>query len=496
MSDPNLVNEPRPARSILRRLPELNAMRSNEVRGKRIIGVSSAGVRLRACRLLIVFIFVAAPVALLLAATPLGLLHVSPAAAQGDARVVSPDRIEDVLTLKADADKFPDLDNFAWRAFIALNWPSLTDPARRGVPDRAKTPGDPGPRVWETFKARYELFQVGSDGRPIAPPPWTTYDAANPCGADVNGRAKTLATFDPFMEFNQFALPGAAVNPLVAQNRTYTRYETRINELQYSALAFNGWSQGRNLPDQDHPLRLPAGSIAVKAAWRVLNASDTPAVRARYYVVENANVVDVAKTLAARRVVCAKGDVALVGLHIVIRTPRRPQGLWSTFEHVDNVPPVGAGDAREPDAKDAGVPYSYFDASKPQLGLWPKFGSPATFPVSLDKPPKLDPEPMQVVRRHPIHRSTMATNRAYWALPGIKGTVWEHYMLVAIQWPTRAYPIDPHNDGRYFPEARKENLVNTTIETYLQDPPSSCMSCHQVFNERGHDFVGILGSFR
>ena len=27
-------------------------------------------------------------------------------------------------------------------------------------------------------------------------------------------------------------------------------------------------------------------------------------------------------------------------------------------------------------------------------------------------------------------------NRAYWALPGIKGTVWEHYMLVASQWPT------------------------------------------------------------
>ena len=69
-------------------------------------------------------------------------------------------------------------------------------------------------------------------------------------------------------------------------------------------------------------------------------------------------------------------------------------------------------------------------------------------------------------------------------------------MLVAIQWPTRAHPIDPHNDGVYFPEARKENLVNTMIETYLQDPPSSCMSCHQGFNARGRDFVGILGSFR
>jgi hypothetical protein len=466
------------------------------VRGQRGIGVSSAGTLLRARRLLIAFALVAAPVALLPVVAPVALLPVSPAAAQGEARVVSPDYIEDVPILKADADKFPDLDNFAWRAFIALNWPSLTDPARRGAPDRAKTLGDPGPRVWETLKARYELFQTGPDGRPTAPQPWATYDAANPCGADVDGRAKTLASFEPFMDFNQFASPGEATNPLVAQNGTYTRYETRLNEPQYSALALNGWSQGRNLPDQDHPARLPAGSTAVKAAWRLLTAADTPAVRARYYVVENANLVDVAKTLAARRVVCTKGDVALVGLHIVIRTPRRPQGLWSTFEHIDNVPPVGAGEAREPDARDAGVPYSYFDASKPKLGLWPKLGSPGTFPVSLVHPPKINPEPMQVVRRHPIHLSTMAMNRAYWALPGIKGTVWEHYMLVATQWPTRAHPIDPHNDGRFFPEARKENLANTTIETYLQDPPSSCMSCHQVFNARGRDFVGILGSFR
>jgi hypothetical protein len=387
------------------------------------------------------------------------------------------------------------LDNFAWRAFVALNWPSLTDPAHRGVPDRAKTPGDPGPRVWETFKARHELFQVGPDGSRIAPQPWASYDAVNPCGADVNGREKILATFDPFMDFNQSTFSSGAANPLanplVAQNRTYTRYETRLNETEYSALS--GLSQGQNLPDQDNPLRLPARSIAVKAAWRLLTAADTPTVRARYYVVENANVVDVAKTLAARRVVCSKSDVALVGLHIVIRTPRRPQGVWATFEHVDNVPRAGA---YEPDAKDAGAPYSYFDASKPKLGLWPQFGSPSTFPVSLDHPPKINPEPMQVVRRQPIHLSTLAMSRYYWSLLGIKGTVWGHYMLVADQWPSHALPVDPYNDGVFFPEARKENLANTTMETYFQDPPANCMSCHQGFNLRGRDFVGILDSFR
>ena len=186
-------------------------------------GVSFAGAVMRAGLFLIALMALAA------------LLPVRLAAAEDVAPVVSPDRIEDVPSTRVDP--FPDFDNFAWRAFIALNWPSLTDPAHRGVADRAKALGDPGPRVWETFKARYELFQVGPDGRPIAPQPWATYEAANPCGADVDDRAKTLATFDPFMDFNQSAfLPGVAANPLVAQNHTYTRYEARINEPEYSAL--------------------------------------------------------------------------------------------------------------------------------------------------------------------------------------------------------------------------------------------------------------------
>ena len=46
-------------------LPDLKAMRVNEVRGKRGMGVSSAGVVLRACGLLIACLLVAAPVALL-----------------------------------------------------------------------------------------------------------------------------------------------------------------------------------------------------------------------------------------------------------------------------------------------------------------------------------------------------------------------------------------------------------------------------------------------
>ena len=86
-------------------------------------------------------------------------------------------------------------------------------------------------------------------------------------------------------------------------------------------------------------------------------------------------------------------------------------------------------------------------------------------------------------------------------------------MLVAVQWPTSHAPPEPDNDGAFFPgepddrngqeESYKsiakgeENLINTTMETYLQDRPSSCMACHQaVSNAKGYDFVGMLAGVR
>jgi hypothetical protein len=421
------------------------------------------------------------------------------------APVLSPDRLDD---LSDRAEPFAAAGDFAWRAFVALDWPAMEGGAARGLPDRNKTLGEDGARVWETFKSDTELFPADADGRPVAPSSWLSFDGRNPCGLD-NGQ-KTVASFQPFADFNQpsFAA-GAPSNPLVAQNREYVRYEVRFNEPEFTTIAASGWAEGRDLPDPDHPAQFPVGSIAVKAAWRPLNAADAPQARARYYVTRAA-VVDIARTRAEGRVVCATRDLALVGLHIVIKTGSRPQRVWSTFEHVDNVPPAGEGEAREPDAKDAGAPYGFFDPQRPAK-LLPPFGAPDTLPVDATNPPKVAPAPMQVVRRHPIDAALMAANRAYWALPGVKGTVWEHYMLVAAQWPTSRDPPGPENDGAYVPgrpnaladesyrstAKGQENLVNATMETYLQDAPSSCMACHQaVSNARGDDFVGKLAGVR
>jgi len=89
------------------------------------------------------------------------------------------------LPSEVDAPVDPDVnaiavfDDYSWRAFIAINWP--TKPGIRGVPDEAKKIGDfcdPGTKVvWGTWKADYELFQ--QEG--MEPTEWSSFDGFSPC---------------------------------------------------------------------------------------------------------------------------------------------------------------------------------------------------------------------------------------------------------------------------------------------------------------------------
>jgi hypothetical protein len=390
--------------------------------------------------------------------------------AQVPTPTVSPDR-PDMASIP-DGDPALIFNDYSWRSFIALNWPAVRADAR-GKPDRGKQFGDAaGPRVWSTWKSRYEIFQ--RDG--AAPASWASYQGENPCGPGFANDVVTLHSFKPFSDFNQagFGL-SKALNPLVAQNQTYVRYEVRVNELEFSSIVDNQWYLASNLPTRTTFVPFNIGSTAVKAAWRILTDKDTPAIRARYYVVPGAAVFD------ERSGRCTARDIALVGLHIVTKTRSRPQWIWSSFEHVDNVP----GLTREPKPPE-GVPFSFYDPSGPPT-LTPDM-PPTT--ISPRNPPASDrsPEPMQVVRQQQISRESMATNEAYWNLPQIKGTVWQNYMLVSTQWPTEPLPESPDNNGVPTPSGGSV-LSNTTMETYYQYDGASCMQCHEKANQAGRDFV-------
>jgi hypothetical protein len=403
----------------------------------------------------------------------LGYANPKVASAQGPPPpTVSPDALPDVPPTPPGLE-FPFFNNYSWRSFIALNWPALKDPQKRGQPDRNKAFGDTtGPRVWTTWKSQIEIFQP--DG--AKPRDWTLYEGKNPCGPGFSNEVVTLSAFTAFGGFNQaqFSLRKVG-NPLVAQNRTYTRYEIRVNEPEFNSIVQNGWYIATNLPNPQNPIPFNSGSTEVKAAWRILTDKDTSAIRSRYYIVPSAQVFDVESGK------CLSKDIALVGFHIVTKTPDRPQWIWSTFEQIDNVP--GLNTEPKPPSD---VPFSFNDPTRPQ-SLDP---APAMrpLPISPTNPPLADPRANQVVRMQRIRDETMDMNRKYWALPGINGTVWQKYMLIATQWPTKTSPAQPINDGVPFPSGGSE-IANTTMETYFQFDGGSCMACHQISNKAGRDFV-------
>ena len=122
-------------------------------------------------------------------AAAIALAPIGAAVAEDVTPLVSMDRIEDVPSTRLDP--FPDFDNFAWRAFVALNWPSLTDPLHRGVPDpRQDASAIPARASGRHSKRVMNCFKSGQTGAPIAPAPWATYEALNPCGPDVDSRRK------------------------------------------------------------------------------------------------------------------------------------------------------------------------------------------------------------------------------------------------------------------------------------------------------------------
>jgi len=402
------------------------------------------------------------------------------ASSQVGTPAVSPDRLEDVPSIEELSVSDPQqlFDNYSWRSFIALNWPALTGAANRGLPDRRRAFGDAnGPRVWMTWKSRYEIFQP----KGALPSPWASYAGQNPCGEGFTNNRVTLSSFSAFSDFNQATFiadlgkPLALGRPLVAQNRTYARYEVRVNELEFNSIVGNKWYLESHLPKSAaEAVPFNAGSTSVKAAWRILTETDG----SRYYVVRDAQVFDFDPASNSGK--CTRRDIALVGFHIVTKTRERPQWIWSTFEHIDNVPPHRGSDEPPPPAN----VFSFNDGTPKELDL-----EHAPPPISLNNKPVKDPRPTQVTRMQ-ISPQTMQLNKAYWSRPEIKDTIWQNYMLVTTQWPNRVSPEDPTNDGGPAPNEAGVAKGNATMETYFQS--TMCVRCHQISNKYGRDFVWFV----
>ena len=354
-------------------------------------------------------------------------------------------------------------DDYSWKSFIALVWPAQA--GHRGVPDTAQTITGSGPKVFETYKHLWEVFH--NDGS--APAAWDTYDNKqfNACGADQAFGDVVLASFSKFSDLGQAGF-GSLLGPVVAQNRTYVRYLTGFNRVEFDPIAQNKWYLRANLPAPPAALTFPNGAIDVKSAWIDMTGVPHPE---RYYT-RSALVLDPASGT------CSKKSVGLIGLHIVQKTQSRPQWIWSTFEHVDNVPPAEADNPHFLTLND-GTPTAM----------------PASNPYPIDPPIIPTPAPFNVQRVKPIHSSTELTNAAYRTPLKSAGSVWQFYKLVMTQWPLRPNsPATPGTPPNTFPGMGSDGtaFANTALESFEQKSIStSCMACHNVTRVKT-DFVWSL----
>lgn len=341
-----------------------------------------------------------------------------------------------------------DVDVFAWNSFVALNWPADLATCTANL-DGSILSGS-GPTVWEAYTLASDIF-VGSG----SPGPWCA-----PAATALLTGARPFGRTSKASEAIGEALPDieeAVGGVLTDQNGRFVRYEVRVNQDEYNYLTLNDlWQKsgqaGKTIDfpqgPNDDPSRCgaspcgPVGAMEVKAAWKVLSASEIAG--GRFYTTEGTVFNDDQGSPSPGENPVTLG---LVGLHIIHKTESQSNWFWSTFEHVDN------------------TTSSFFD---PSCTTCPANQQTASEPYTeLDPQGRPLNQGVQVVRSNSIATTDEAApslNAYYQGL--LAGTVWANYELISTQWTTGGAPA-----------GTPAVLANTTLETFIQSE-SSCFGCH------------------
>jgi hypothetical protein len=376
-----------------------------------------------------------------------------------------------------------DFDVFSWQSFIALNWPANAD----GTPNTNVTIGQAtnSPVVWESYRESRDIFLPGG----AAPAPWGQQAALPPVCKNIDAGHLPPGT----MHLTQVGKTPNVLDesgepfktgPLIDQNGQYARFAILTNEQMFNYIDTNklyskagqkAFNADADFPASNAPSQL--GSIMIKTAWVKMGGQYDPS---KFYTTY-ALVYDNPAEEPGVKPSCVLTQVGLVGFHIGHKTVDEPQWIWSTFEHVSNVPTAGQ--------KPTLSAYNFYDANCKAC----KVNEPPPRPWNPGTPYT---QPSQVQRVIPITADAQALNSAYHqALAAVSSdSVWLNYQLVSTQWPTDAKSkVDP--TGVPAPSF----LANTTLETYIQghvkQTSSSCMACHNnatTTSGRFSDFTYLL----
>jgi hypothetical protein len=403
-------------------------------------------------------------------------------------------------------------DFYSWRTFIALNSPADGTPI-----DSASTQADT-PTRWEDMNNFKQLLDVMLPAD-LQPPRWPT---------DLNGITAERERLMPKecrdlhrqmpdrmivrMIEESFNEP-FKTGPLIDQQGHYAIFDILMNRQMFDYITKNhlntkdGQKSAANSglfvdfrPGHNNttPSTLDGtlGAFMLKVSWKILSPDE---IQAKNFHMVKALVlmprVPPDDPMAKRP--CLPETLGLIGFHAVHKTVGRPQWIWTSFEHVKNVP-----DKDEVAANKVAGPYNFFSVNC-------KDNCPAanaTPPRPWDPNPALqlkfrkdDSYKSQIVRETPLTDAAKNMNKIFHSmLP--KASVWQNYMLLSTQWPSVFDCTKLHSQSSDAPAPKTDFLkqpdmtcspaptffANSTLETYSQaesdgDVPlasSSCIACH------------------
>jgi len=396
-------------------------------------------------------------------------------------------------------------DFYSWRTFVALN-----SPAADGTSIEQAKPDTP--TVWEDMRSFKQLLDVMLPANQL-PPKWPTDRAGMEaergrlmppaCQAVIDAHKEMSGRMVVKMIEESFNEP-FKTGPLIDQDGRYAIFDILMNGRMFDYIKNNhlntmaGQIGNPNLV-VDFPVGLNSttktpnsdiGAFMLKVSWKIL--SDKEIADQNFHMVKAL----VLTPPSPKGRTCLPETLGLIGFHAVHKTASRPQWIWTSFEHVKNVP-----DRNEVTAKKFNGPYNFYnkDCKDP-------------CPVNATPPKPWEPDPAlqlrfrrddsfksQIVRETPLTNATKNMNAIFQSM--LKGTVWENYMLISTQWPSNFGCTQMHLAGTPNPnpdftkpgtDFTKQPdmtcspaptfMANSTLETYSQgDTPlasSSCIACH------------------
>ena len=423
-------------------------------------------------------------------------------------------------------------DRFAWQSFVALQWPAIPPTAsngyKRGFADTSKqftTENDPELPVWQTWKAKREIF-LGLDGADgAAPRPWNSQiyygpqisdgsftvcsDAADPSAvrqalqgglhAFSLSSKVTSEGIDENIEVNGEAFYPASIRGQKAEPQVFKTstgnpvlYEVKVNYDWFNYVTGHRFydTKVKNAARVAGTIRLPArgssynpgncsssssvpcsmGAIETKSAWLLAGPGDDVSryhsTQALYFKADSGGTSGLCADL---------GTFLLTGFHINQKTENQPFFIYSTFGHVDN--------GKNNDE------FRYQNQRKSDDALIPPAGYGIGYITSTGSNSHGGPTygPSRIPHRtQSFNRQVQAQIRA--ANPN---SVWQNYQLVGVQFATKNadatqgnYPIGSNDPGHV---GQSYYLANLTLETSwglqnFQGSPPELVPIHTFAN--------------